>query len=67
MSISSDVIERLPHVEGLLNYLAPMPGKPMNLTYDPPPWSAAVDWHSGTACHADSRCTACRRSPHARR
>ena len=54
MSISSDVIERLPHVEGLLNYLAPMPGKPMNLTYDPPPWSAAVDWHSGTACHANS-------------
>src|ERR1700731_2911596 len=37
MSISSDVIERLPHVEGLLNYLAPMAEKPMNLTYDPPP------------------------------
>ncbi len=33
MSISSDVIERLPHVEGLLNYLAPMAEKPMNLTY----------------------------------
>jgi hypothetical protein len=30
MSISSDVIERLPHVEGLLNYLAPMAEKPMN-------------------------------------
>ena len=29
MSISSDVIERLPHVEGLLNYLAPMAEKPM--------------------------------------
>src|SRR5271169_4963283 len=37
MSISSDVIERLPRVEGLLNYLAPMAEKPMNLTYDPPP------------------------------
>src|SRR3954463_16547281 len=36
MSISSDVIERLPHVEGLLNYFAPMAEKPMNLTYDPP-------------------------------
>jgi len=24
MSLSSDVIERLPRVEGLLNYLAPM-------------------------------------------
>src|ERR1700680_2134704 len=37
MSISSDVIKRLPHVEGLLNYLAPMAEKPMNLTYDPSP------------------------------
>lgn len=37
MSLSSDVIDRLPHVEGLLNYLAPMAAKPMNLTYDPPP------------------------------
>ena len=37
MSISSDVIDRLPRVEGLLNYLAPMAEKPMNLTYDPPP------------------------------
>ena len=31
------MIDRLPHVEGLLNYLAPMAEKPMNLTYDPPP------------------------------
>jgi hypothetical protein len=31
------VIQRLPRVEGLLNYLAPMAEKPMNLTYDPPP------------------------------
>ena len=37
MSLSSDVIEHLPRVEGLLNYLAPMTEKPMNLTYDPPP------------------------------
>ena len=37
MSLSSDVIERLPHVEGLLNYLAPMAEKPMNLAFDPPP------------------------------
>src|SRR5436309_11898723 len=37
MSIPVNVIERLPRVEGLLNYLAPMAEKPMNLTYDPPP------------------------------
>ena len=37
MSISSDVIERLPRVEGLLNYLAPMAERPMNLAYDPAP------------------------------
>ena len=37
MSLSSDVLDRLPHVEGLLNYLTPMAAKPMNLTYDPPP------------------------------
>src|ERR1700758_4442799 len=37
MSLSNDVIERLPRVEGLLNYLAPMAEKPMNLAYDPPP------------------------------
>jgi hypothetical protein len=37
MSLSSDVIERLPHVEGTLNYLAPMVEKPMNLAYDPSP------------------------------
>src|SRR5256885_2479522 len=34
MNISSDVIERLPRVEGLLNYLSPMAEKPMNLTYE---------------------------------
>jgi hypothetical protein len=37
MSLSSDVIDRLPRVEGVLNYLAPMPEKPMNLAYEPPP------------------------------
>ena len=37
MGLSSAVIERLPHVEGILNYLAPMADKPMNLAYDPPP------------------------------
>ena len=37
MALSSDVIERLPHVEGILNYLAPLADKPMNLAYDPPP------------------------------
>ena len=37
MSLSRDVIDRLPHVEGVLNYLAPMAEKPMNLAFDPPP------------------------------
>src|ERR1700731_4236358 len=37
MSLSRDVIDRLPHVEGVLNYLAPMGERPMNLAYDPPP------------------------------
>jgi hypothetical protein len=37
MTLSSDVIERLPFVEGVLNYLAPMAEKPMNLAYDPGP------------------------------
>jgi hypothetical protein len=54
MSISGDVIEQLPRVEGLLNYLAPMAEKPMNLTYESAARRAALDWHSGTACHADS-------------
>src|SRR5262249_6497631 len=26
-----------PYVEGVLNYLAPMPERPINLAYDPPP------------------------------
>jgi hypothetical protein len=37
MTLSADDIERLPYVEGVLNYLAPMAEKPMNLAYDPPP------------------------------
>jgi len=30
-------IDGLPYVEGILNYLAPMAERPMNLAYDPPP------------------------------
>ena len=37
MTLSNDVIARLPYVEGILNYLAPMGDKPMNLAYDPGP------------------------------
>ncbi len=37
MSLSSQTVERLPRVEGILNYLAPMAERPMNLAYDPPP------------------------------
>jgi hypothetical protein len=37
MTLSPDVIDGLPYVEGVLNYLAPMAAKPMNLAYDPPP------------------------------
>ena len=36
MTLSRDVIDRLPYVEGVLNYLAPMAERPMNLAYDPP-------------------------------
>src|SRR5258708_21056885 len=37
MTLSSDIIERLPHGGVVLNHLAPMAEKPMNLAYDPPP------------------------------
>jgi len=37
MTLSRDQIDRLPHVEGVLNYLGPTPEKPMNLAYDPLP------------------------------
>ena len=37
MTLSRDVINGLPYVEGVLNYLAPMAERPINLTYDPPP------------------------------
>ena len=67
MSLSSAVIERLPRVEGLLNYLAPMTEKPMNLTYDPPPGMPRSTGIPETACYADSRRSAYRGSPHARR
>jgi hypothetical protein len=37
MTLARDAIDDLPHVEGVLNYLAPTAEKPMNLAYDPPP------------------------------
>jgi hypothetical protein len=37
MSLTPEMIERLPHVEGALTYIAPMAEKPYNLTYDPAP------------------------------
>src|SRR5207302_5308671 len=37
MSPSPQEIERLPYVEGVLNYLALMAEKPYNLAYDPAP------------------------------
>ena len=37
MTLSHDVIDGLPYVEGILNYLAPMAERPMNLAYEPPP------------------------------
>ena len=50
MTLSRDVIDRLPHVEGVLNYLAPMAEKPMNLAYDPLAEAAAVVGLQGLAC-----------------
>jgi hypothetical protein len=37
MSLSPARVSSLPHVVGILNYLAPMAKKPRNYTYDPPP------------------------------
>ena len=37
MSLSPARVSSLPHVDGILNYLAPMAEKPRNYTYDPPP------------------------------
>ena len=37
MTLSRDAIDGLPYVEGVLNYLAPMAERPINLAYDPPP------------------------------
>jgi hypothetical protein len=43
MTLSPDVIDGLPYVEGVLNYLAPMADRPINLAYDPPPGG----WRTG--------------------
>jgi hypothetical protein len=37
MSLNPQTIQRLPHVEAVLNYLAPMTEKPFNLGYEPAP------------------------------
>jgi hypothetical protein len=37
MTLSPSIIDGLPYVEGVLNYLAPMAERPMNLAYDPSP------------------------------
>lgn len=37
MTLHPDVIDRLPHVDGALTYLARMTEKPHTYTYDPPP------------------------------
>jgi hypothetical protein len=37
MTLSPDLIDSLPYVEGVLNYLAPMAERPMNLAYEPSP------------------------------
>jgi len=37
MALNSDVLDRLPRVDAVLNYLAPMDQKPRNYAYDPPP------------------------------
>ena len=37
MSLNSETLNRLPHLEAVFNYLAPMDEKPRNYTYEPPP------------------------------
>ncbi len=37
MSLTPEMIERLPQVDGVLTYIAPMAAKPYNLTYEPAP------------------------------
>ncbi len=37
MSLDNLTLSRLPHVEGVFHYLAPMDEKPRNYTYEPPP------------------------------
>src|SRR5262249_5669460 len=36
-TMNSARIEQLPRVDAMLNYLAPMAGRPRNYTFDPPP------------------------------
>ncbi len=43
MSLSAAAVSRLPHVVGVLNYLAPMAEKPRNYTYEPPPGVAQTN------------------------
>ena len=37
MSLTPELIARLPRVEGILTYIAPMAEKPYNLTCEPAP------------------------------
>ena len=37
MALSNDALDRLPHVDAVLNYLVPMHEKPRNYAYEPPP------------------------------
>jgi hypothetical protein len=37
MSLTTDILRRLPYVDGVFNYLAPMDERPRNYTYTPPP------------------------------
>jgi hypothetical protein len=70
MSLSNDVMERLPRVEGILNYLAPMTEKPMNLAYDPPPGvarSTGVPEPHRVTIYDSRPPIARRRRPHSRR
>jgi hypothetical protein len=37
MTLNSEILQRLPHVDAVLNYLTPMGEKPRNYAYEPPP------------------------------
>jgi len=43
MSLSAAAVRHLPHVLGVLNYLAPMAERPRNYTYEPPPGVAQTN------------------------